>query len=129
MSRRTPPHRRHPRHAPGDPRLAQLGLTFLLAGLALTMVELVVLGGLTAPAIGFDVIGAALLPVGVLRMFRWPEASGEDSGWDEDGPGGGGGPGIGPEPVGPTGGLEVDWEAFERDFQAYAEAHADTVSV
>ncbi|HUO69341.1 MAG TPA: hypothetical protein VMU39_01080 [Solirubrobacteraceae bacterium] len=45
---------------------------------------------------------------------------------------GGWGPGRGGEdpeapPRGPSGGLDVDWEQFERDFQAYAERQYVTV--
>lgn len=100
-------------------RLTQLAIAFLAAGLALALVQLGVSGTVTTPALGLGAIGLLLLPAGLLASLSW---TGEDPSADgEDGDGGGGArPEL--EPLPPSGGLEIDWERFEAEFAAYAEA-------
>lgn len=101
--------------------MAQLGLAFLFAGLLLAVVQTLVLGHVTDPALGLGVIGATLFCGAVGSMLvAVRRFGGEDSDGDDD-PGGGGGPVREPEPPAPSGGIEVDWDRFERDFRAYAE--------
>ncbi|HZE05696.1 MAG TPA: hypothetical protein VE127_10755 [Solirubrobacteraceae bacterium] len=107
-----------------DVRLARLAGAFLAGGWLLAMLELIVLGRITTPALGLGTIGGALLVVAFLasvlrtpRRFRGTEPGGEEEGEDDGGSGG-----RAPDPLPPTGGLEVDWERFEQDFRAYAGA-------
>lgn len=111
-----------------DARLAQLGLTFLLAGLVLSAVELIVLRTVTVPALGLAAIGAVLVPAGVLGALMFPRPGDDGPADDNDGGDGGAGRDDDPEPPPPSGGLEIDWAGFERDFQAYAEARAELVT-
>lgn len=77
-------------------------------------------GTVTAPGLGLVVIGATLLS-GILAARIWvARRLDDDEPGDDDA--GGGGPTIHPPPPAPGGGLAIDWERFERDFQAYAEA-------
>lgn len=106
-----------------DTRVAQLAGAFLAGGWLLAMLELILLGRVTTPALGLAAIGGALLVVGFLAtILRAPQRFGDpEPGGEEDGDDGGGSGGGAPDPLPPTGGLEVDWERFEQDFRAYAD--------
>ena len=71
-----------------------------------------------ATAIAFVFAGWATFIIWWKWVARAPNPWGLDEGEDGGGPGGGGGPGVGPAPDGggPGGdGLEIDWEARERE--------------
>lgn len=84
------------------------------------------LRGLRPPAVGVPVFLAALsLLLGtasavLIARLAHLELCDLDNGSDEDDDGPGGGSCLDPEDRG-GGGLEVDWERFERDFGSYAE--------
>lgn len=101
--------------------MAQLGLAFLFAGLLLGVVQSLVLGHVTDPALGLGVIGLTLFCGALGSMLLAVRRFGGEEPGDDDEPGGGGGPTGAPEPPAPSGGLQVDWERFEREFRAYAE--------
>lgn len=105
-----------------DARLMQWAAAFLAIGTLFCALELITLGTVTAPALGLEVIGAALLPIGVIAMLTAPGRFGRgDAPGGDDGHGDDGGHDD-PDPLPPTGGLEIDWASFEREFRAYAEA-------
>lgn len=102
-------------------RLAAQALMFMVGGLALTIVELAARGRVTTPPVGLFVIGAFVLGVGMIIDARAGRRRPGDDPGDDDGSDGGGGSGLRPQPELPSGGLQIDWEKFERDFRAYAD--------
>ncbi|HET8976527.1 MAG TPA: hypothetical protein VFN87_00115 [Solirubrobacteraceae bacterium] len=114
-----------------DTRVAQLAGAFLAGGWLLAMLELILLGRVTTPALGLAAIGGALLVVGFLAaILRAPQRFGDpEPGGEEDGDDDGGSGGEAPDPLPPTGGLEVDWERFEQDFRAYADAQTTVAEI
>lgn len=123
MSRRDRPGpRAGARPRPVTP-LERLALILTLAAGVATTLVLTLHGALTAPVLALDVIAGVHLPFAVLSLLlvdhrprRSADGDGGDGGW------GGGGRRDDAEPLPPSGGLQVDWERFEADFRAYAEA-------
>lgn len=116
---------RHPRRSGfrGDTRLALIAVALLFAGGIVSAVELIGLGHLTAPVLALDLIGATMLPYGVLAMLLTSgRGRTEEDGEDEDSGGGWGE--ITLDPLPPSGGLQIDWRRFEADFAAYVRASA-----
>lgn len=105
-----------------DGRLAQLGIAFVIAGIALCVLQLLVVGVLTVPAPGLSVIGALLLAAEAVAARIGSRPTGNGPAGDDDAGNGGGDDGGDLDPPSPGGGDAVDWDAFERDFRAYAEA-------
>jgi hypothetical protein len=108
--------RRHRRDRPAatGSLLAAVACAALAAGIAVA--------GL--PLLAQFVAGLALVPLSVTAaLYLIPARPWAGGGDDWRRGGGGDGDGPGPRPA-PSGGLavEVDWERFERDFGAYAEA-------
>jgi hypothetical protein len=115
-----------------DLRLAKLAAVLLVFGALVSGVELIVLGHLTAVGLALDSIAGSIVPPALIAMLvridpprPQPRRQGEDE--DDENGGGGGGRGDGRRPLGPHGGLDIDWGRFEREFHAYAERVARTL--
>lgn len=113
-----------------DTRLIKLACVVLAAGVVASVLELIALGHLTAPVLALDSIGCSLLPLGIIALVVGVEPAGRprNAGEEEDGGGGGGGSRRdGGRPGPPSGGLEIDWGRFEREFQLYAQRAGRTL--
>lgn len=108
----------------GDARLAVLAVGLLIIGAVASGAELLAAGSLTPPVLALDLIGGTMLPYGLLAMLlpSRPDADAGEDGEDGGGGGGRGWDGARPEPLPPTGGLEIDWGRFEEEFRAYAQS-------
>lgn len=102
--------------------MAKLALVWIAAAVVVSIMALLAHGRLSAPVIAVDAIAAMLLPFGLLSLvLGFAREGGEGPRADDDGNGGGGGsPPQDPRSLPPSGGLDIDWERFEAELQAYA---------
>lgn len=110
-----------------DMLLAWLTAGWLIPAILLSAIELSGPRTLGPSVIGLDSVAGALLPFGLLSLYftlRHGPVDSPPSDPDDNGGGGGGGGGgchdLPPNP--PSGGLEIDWDAFEADLRAWSEA-------
>jgi hypothetical protein len=106
---------RHPR-----PRISgQTAAAILCVAIAIAaMVTTSIAGAPVVSSVAFGVAAALAALVGCL-LVRAIVASNDDGGEDD----GGGTKPERPDAGPPPGGIELDWERFERDFRAYAGEH------
>lgn len=114
--------RRCDRRLRGNTLLAKWSLACVIPALLLSALQLSSAGRVSAPVLALDTIASALVPFGLLSLALAFERPREDHPGEGGGDGGGGRPPDDGEPSSPSGGTDVDWERFEADFQAYAEA-------
>jgi hypothetical protein len=115
-----------------DFRLAKLAGALILFGSAVSGIELITLGHLTVVGVALDSIAGSLVPPALIAMFVNPPPRGDlrradDDEEDDEHGGGGGARGDDTRPLGPSGGLDIDWAGFEREFHAYAGRVAQTL--
>lgn len=108
--------------ARADTLLARYAWAWLLPAILLSASQMTALGRLTAPVISVDLVAAVLTPFGLLSIILPGDAPDQAPPAGEDGGNGGGGgePRTDLPPLPPSGGLEIDWERFEADVDAYA---------
>jgi hypothetical protein len=101
--------------------VGKFALVWIAAAVVVSVVGLIAYGRLSAPVTAVDAIAAMLVPFGLLSLvFVFVGDGGEEPRADDDGSGGGGGPPPhDPGSLPPLGGLDIDWERFEADLQAY----------
>jgi hypothetical protein len=114
------------RHVPGRPRRPRSGRALgpIVVGVLAACAGLVALVGPPPLAITGLLVGSALYG-GLISwaIMRGSRRRGTDD--DDESDDGGMGPGDGPSPSDPPGGLDIDWERFEHDaFRAYR-AHCE----
>lgn len=101
--------------------MAKYAAALAAPAIVLSLWQVLSHGAIAPPVLALDTIAGAVLPFGLLSLVL-AYTTGEDeppsAGAEED-TGGGEPPG---DPDLPPGGLEIDWERFEADVQAYAEA-------
>lgn len=118
----------HDRDSEGRPRpkrdtvLAKFAFAWLIPAVVLTTVQLAAEGRITPLAIAFDAIAAIMLPFGLLSLAIAFATTHDDGPPPEDGGGGGWWTPPEDEQPPPLGGLSIDWDKFEADFQNYARA-------
>lgn len=116
------------RRVEGDKVLAIVAFAWIIPAVVITVARLLAVGKLTPVVIALDTVAAFLVPFGLLALvvaFERPNNGHPPA--DDDSDNGGGRPPDDVEPVLPSGGLDIDWEQFEADFRAYANAREVTV--
>jgi hypothetical protein len=101
--------------------LPGVALAWVVPAGAVTAVELVT-AGRVAPMVAVDIIAAFLLPFALLWLVASFLAPGDQPSRGEEDDDGGGRPPDDPDPVPPSGDLEIDWERLEADVHAYAQS-------
>lgn len=112
-------HRRPPKR---DTVLAKFAFAWLIPAVILTVVQLIADGKITPVAVAFDAIAAIMLPFGLLSLAIAFATQSDDGPTDEEGGGGGWWSPPKDEEPPPLGGLAIDWDKFEADFQNYTRA-------
>lgn len=103
-----------------DPVLVYVAAAWCIPAAVVTVIALATVGKLNPVVVAVDVIAAFLLPFALLWLVLTFRQPGDEPPWGSDDNNRGGEPPTDPDPVPPTGGLDIDWERFEADFQAYA---------
>jgi hypothetical protein len=105
-----------------EPVLVRLAVAWIVLAAAVTVVELETVGRMPPGLAAVDVVSAFLLPFVLLWWVIPFLQPGEEPPGGSDDDDGGGRPPDGPDPVPPSGGLDIDWERFEADVHAYAQS-------
>jgi hypothetical protein len=102
--------------------LVRLTVGWIVLAASVTVVELATVGRLPPVVAAVDFIPAFLLPFVLLWLVIPFVQPGEEPPRGTDDDNGGGRPPSDPDPVPPSGGLDIDWERFEADVHAYAQS-------
>lgn len=113
-----------PDHPQPRPKLVvRYVLLWVVAGAVLSAGEGAVTGYLSAPILAVDLIAAVQLPLGFVAVAMAAGKQAEDGpAADDDEDDGRGGLPPHWDPLPPSGGLEIDWQRFEADVQAWAQS-------